>query len=176
MNRNNKILIVPLLIIWLFISLFDINYYDFIEQFTVADWILNYYILLIIVSIIIGFLFSKRAIRIKRNMSRIKKFMIYSFITILLSFMSFALIFGLLQGGFLMTNRLIGKQKDCKINGEVINISKIRSKGSYHYYITVMDNSISRPLQFRVKREYQRGDKFDKLIKMGSLGLMYYKD
>jgi hypothetical protein len=75
-----------------------------------------------------------------------------------------------------MTNRLIGKQKEYKVNGKVVYTSRVRSHGDYHYYITVKDNTLSRQLKFRVKHEYVIGDKFEETLKIGSLGLMYYKE
>ncbi|MBK7132267.1 MAG: hypothetical protein IPH69_05395 [Bacteroidales bacterium] len=123
-----------------------------------------------------GIIISEKALHIKESINKIWRVIIQFLMTLLLSIISFAVIFGLLQGGILMTNRLIGQQTDYEIKGIVIDTSKIISRGGYHYYITIDDKILGRPIEFRVKKGYNRGENLTMTVKKGSLGLLYLKD
>lgn len=88
-----------------------------------------------------------------------------------------AMIYGLLSGATLMTNRIIGEQKEITISGQVIDSRRNITKHGTSYYVTIMTDNldINRKIDFRIPNKVTIGQTYDEKMMIGSLGLLYKK-
>lgn len=137
-------------------------------------WIL---IISLIISIILGIFYSISLLTYKtvRYLSNGAKLIRLLFWIPILSFGMIAMIYGLLSGATLMTNRIIGEQKEVTISGKVIDSRRNITKHGTSYYVTIMTDNLdmNRQIDFRVPNNISVGRTYTEKMMIGSLGFLY---
>lgn|GEM_PF-2580575 len=162
------------------IGAFDPITHEITESFMIFALIPAWVVVLaMIISVILGIFYSVSLLSHKtvKYLSNGAKMIRLIFWIPILSFGMIAMIYGLLSGATLLTNRLFGDQKEITVSGKVIDSRKNITKYGTTYQVTILTENlnVNRKIEFKVPNRIQEGEVFKHKMMMGTLGLLYKK-
>lgn len=167
-NFQRGLFITAIIIFVIAYPFFSISYFQ-------TDKLISFYLKFIIIpiSFVLLFIVYKNKTTFFLNLNNLLQKSILVLIFILFSNLVLSLLFVSIS---IIINCNIGSSEEIDINSEILDAKNSYTKnGRLRHYISFQDEKVGYIKDLEVYENYQKGDNFNKKMKIGSLGLLYSK-
>jgi len=186
MSVNKVVAITGFILFYLVISFYDRIFYDYLEVNYATKLVKTYtFPFFVLAGIgIIGYGSYFTIFNAKQKFElEIDDFKTLGLIVVYV-FLAYSFVSISAGGSLLFINRVFGEQKEVKITGVVIDTHSSRSYGRngkwQQYSIKLESTNIGRYVDFNLTKaefdQYHQGDRFNRILLKGCLGLLYSKE